>query len=230
MRKTTSDRKYTVYLHRNKINGKVYVGITSDVSHRWRGNGSGYRNNEHFYRAICKYGWANFDHIVLFDNLLREDACSKEIELIALYDATNPDKGYNRSPGGENTTLGLTCSESTREKISAKLKERYSDPQMHPMLGKHRSEATKRKLSIAHSGKVLSEEHKQHISETLKGRQRGAENPMARPVICVTTGEIFSTLTEAGQSIGVSRVAIQRCCKGLSKSAGGLCWAYQNEE
>ena len=63
---------YKVYIHRNKINGKVYIGITKQKpENRWR-NGKGYKQNIKFYRAIEKYGWNNFEHIVLVDNLTAE--------------------------------------------------------------------------------------------------------------------------------------------------------------
>lgn len=43
---------YTVYQHRNKINGKVYIGITMQTpEQRWR-HGEGYKSSPHFYAAI----------------------------------------------------------------------------------------------------------------------------------------------------------------------------------
>ena len=59
------EEKYIVCLHINKTNNKVYVGITSmAVNNRWR-EGKGYIKCEIMNRAILKYGWNNFEHIIL---------------------------------------------------------------------------------------------------------------------------------------------------------------------
>jgi predicted GIY-YIG superfamily endonuclease len=69
---------YTVYQHKNKINGKVYIGITSQkLEQRWGSQGCNYKSSPHFYSAIQKYGWDNFEHNILFD-LTKEQACLKE--------------------------------------------------------------------------------------------------------------------------------------------------------
>jgi len=79
------DKKHVVYKHTNKINGKVYIGITSiEVKKRWS-NGSGYTHNDCFTKAINKYGWDNFLHEILFDNLSVEQACVIEKKLILEY-------------------------------------------------------------------------------------------------------------------------------------------------
>lgn len=91
---------YTVYMHQNKLNGKVYIGITSvSPQERWR-NGQGYIKQLKFYNAILKYGWDSFDHIILFENLTKEEAEEKEISLIAEYQSMNDEYGYNQKPGG----------------------------------------------------------------------------------------------------------------------------------
>ena len=61
------DNNYTVYMHRNKYNNKVYIGITGRQPEiRWGSNGNGYWNNTHFYNAIKKYGWNDgFEHILM---------------------------------------------------------------------------------------------------------------------------------------------------------------------
>lgn len=48
------DRRYIVYIHINKVNMKVYVGIThySNPKKRWS---YGYKGNHHFQSSITKY-------------------------------------------------------------------------------------------------------------------------------------------------------------------------------
>ena len=94
---------YCVYIHRNTINNKAYIGITihgDDPNRRWQ-NGNGYKYNQHFYNAIQKYGWDNFEHIIWVNGLSLENAQKIEIMLIALFNTTDADFGYNVSIGGE---------------------------------------------------------------------------------------------------------------------------------
>ena len=84
------DNNYTVYKH-TAPNGKVYIGITfRKPETRWS-NGNGYSRQKHFYAAIKKYRWENIKHEILFENLSKEDACQKEIELIAQYKSNDPE-------------------------------------------------------------------------------------------------------------------------------------------
>jgi len=104
-------------MHKNTINNKVYIGITCQKTNfRW-GAGSGYRKQPKFYRAICKYGWDNFEHIILFKNLTFEEAKQKEIEMIDKYNAFTKQYGYNATKGGDGSN-GVPCSEEKKQKIS----------------------------------------------------------------------------------------------------------------
>ena len=81
---------YKIYIHRNKINGKVYIGQTKQpLKSRWN-NGYGYKQCTKFWNAIQKYGWDNIRHEILENNLSNEDACEKEKLYIEQYQSTNP--------------------------------------------------------------------------------------------------------------------------------------------
>ena len=99
------NKKWCVYKHTNKINQKVYIGITSqNPKYRWA-NGEGYKG-QGFYYAIKKYGWNNFTHEILEKNLTQEKACEREKYYIDLYNSKNSSYGYNRTNGGENARIG----------------------------------------------------------------------------------------------------------------------------
>ena len=66
-----TNKKYFIYAHVNKFNKKAYIGITcqTKAKYRWGKDGNHYRAHIKFYNAIIKYGWENFEHIVLAENV-----------------------------------------------------------------------------------------------------------------------------------------------------------------
>lgn len=105
----------------------MYFGITkNNPLARWA-NGKGYRNQTVFWRAIQKYGWENFNHIILYTNLSKEEAKNIEISLIAQYKTNcnkykNPTYGYNATDGGDSTNVRpLTEKEKQQHRESARL-------------------------------------------------------------------------------------------------------------
>lgn len=97
------NNKWTVYIHTSP-SGKYYVGITSKKPNQRWGRGSGYTKNTHFYNAIQKYGWDNFDHAIIATNLTKEEAC--EFEKAIIKEIRNIDKllCYNITSGGEGAS------------------------------------------------------------------------------------------------------------------------------
>ena len=155
------DKKYTVYKHTTP-NGKVYIGITSkDPNKRWQ-NGTGYHHNEHWKSAIKTYGWENIKHDILFDNLTKEQAEQKEIELIELYKSNQREYGYNIATGGL-VNSGFHLSEETKQKLS----------QAHK--GKQLSDEHKKNISKGNTGRVVSEETKKKIGKSNKGKKLSEE-------------------------------------------------------
>ena len=111
---------YTIYMHKNKINGKIYIGQTNQKPERRWDNGKHCKNCTAFNNAIQKYGWDNFEHIILFEGLSQNEANQREIELIKYYNTTNRDFGYNCQLGGSDKSI----SEDGKERKSKYLKER----------------------------------------------------------------------------------------------------------
>ena len=226
---------FCVYKH-TAPNGKIYIGITSQrPEDRW-GNGANYRYNEYFFRAIKKYGWESFRHEVLFDGLTKEEAESKEIELIALYDSTNHHKGYNSRKGGSvcsfseqaiqkmrESHLGKKITSEQRAKLSAALKGRKTSK---GNLGHKHSEETKKRMSAAKIGKKKSYETKKLISQNRKGIMTGAENHKSRAVINLTTGDVYESQCQAAAACNTGQSNIWMCCNGIRRTAGGYRWQY----
>lgn len=91
---------YKVYAHINKINNKAYIGITKQpLTNRWGLNGQGYKAQPKFYNAITKYGWNNFTHIILEDNILDEEL-ARELETYYISEYDSIQNGYNILPEG----------------------------------------------------------------------------------------------------------------------------------
>lgn len=165
---------FSVYEHVSP-KGKRYVGITSrPPQERWGKDGIGYKSNIHFWNAICKYGWNNFEHNILASNLSLAEACEKECALVQYYDLMNPDKGYNHTSGGNWSHPD----EETRNKLSRIIKQRCADPeyrkQMSERLKGHTvPNETREKISMANKGRKMSEEfcdkqrNRKHSPETI---------------------------------------------------------------
>lgn len=123
--------KFIVYVHRNKVNNKVYVGITSQNAKRRWINGKGYKKQPKFYNAIEKYGWDNFEHTIVAEGLTRYQACKLEQQLINELHSIDDKYGYNIGLGGEGPE---SVSDETKKKTSASLLKWYEDPDAHKKL------------------------------------------------------------------------------------------------
>ncbi len=201
--------------------GKVYIGMTSqNPEERWI-NGKGYKH-QYFNRAIDKYGWDNIKHQILFSNLTKEQACEKEVELISFYDSTNPQKGYNISSGGENSSP----TNATREKIRNTLIGKMAG-EKNPFYGKHHSTETKEKLSKENKGKNAKENHplwgKKHSQSSIEKMRK---NKRCRSVFCVETEKTFASIHEAARETNSHFASIQRVCCGKQETANGFHWIF----
>ena len=111
----TPQKGYCIYAHINKVNGKIYIGISKNVKNRWAAKEENYKRSPAIYNAFKKYGWDNFDHIVMWDNMTKEEACQMERAMIFLFQFTK--KSYNIAEGGEGVS-GVHFSDERRREMS----------------------------------------------------------------------------------------------------------------
>lgn len=199
---------YTIYLHRNIINNKVYIGQTCQKpKDRWK-NGSGYVTCKYFYSAIQKYGWDNFEHIILEQQECTQDIAN-EIEkyYIEKYDSTNPKKGYNITNGGN------TVSPNMNKAIIDWMKK-------HPEFG------------LARAQDMLKWQ-KEHPIEALEMKRINAKKATAarrKKVRCIETGIVYESASAAARIVPkTTQSKICMVCKGKRKTCGGFHWKYEEE-
>ena len=194
---------YTVYKHVSP-SGKVYIGITKQKSeYRWN-HGKNYRKDQLlFYRAIKKYSWDNFTHIILYKGLSEKDAKNIEISLIKQYKALGI--SYNITDGGDGGR-GLhgkrkPHTEEAKRKMSQSRKGLFSGSK-NPMYGRHETNPAYGKF--------------------------GKNHPASKEVNQYTTNGVFikhwDCLSDVERELNIKVTHITACCNGRQKTAGGYIW------
>ena len=143
----------------------------------------------------------------------------------------SPIYGEKNGMFGKNPFENKT--EEEMETIGRKISEKVSG-EKNPMYGKNPFE---------NKTEEEMEEIRRKKSESMKGKNAGEKSAMwgkpahnRRKVICITTGKIFNSVTEASNWYNVARNTISLCCKVKLKSAGKLKdgtklqWKYSEED
>ena len=136
----------SIYLIRNTVNGKSYIGQTRQDAEKTRirdhltcnGNGSLL-----IKQAIEKYGRDAFTYEILHDGIIPEFLDILEIEAIEKFNTVSP-HGYNLTTGGG----GGSRSEQTLRKMSAAAKGNTH------WLGRKHTDESRRKMSESCKGRV----------------------------------------------------------------------------
>lgn len=248
--------QYKIYAHINKINGKIYIGQTKqNLKQRWGSDGRRYKG-QIFYDAIKKYGWDNFEHILILDNLTQEQANHYEKIFIKEYNTTNKNFGYNITDGGNSNTLNEKQKE-LRRKLNYQMwqdgtfKELINTPVYCVELNQSFESAleAERQLKINNSaiqkvckgqlnytgiknGQPLHwiylKDYNEDIVKILEGKQEILKG-VSIPIYCVELDKIFNSATEAGAELGIDASSIRKVIRGKQKTAGKFHWVEKKE-
>jgi len=209
-------KDFCIYKITNIQNRKVYIGYAEDYRRRHTAHMSYCfnQNSDHYhltiYKAIRKYGLHNFKWEILGYCKNKKEMKQAETICIAFFQSNNKIYGYNNTPGGDG---GATRT------------------------GWKSSEETKRKISESSKGKIISQEQKIKIANTLRGRKESEETrarkrlnhgggSKPKPVLNITTGIIYESASEAARIDNVSQGGISQVCNGSYKQAGGFKYKY----
>lgn len=88
-----------IYKITNKLNGKIYIGQTTDLERRiWQ-----HRHGDQYIDcAIKKYEWENFKVEIIAECESKEELNEREVFFIDFFDCKAPN-GYNLTDGGESS-------------------------------------------------------------------------------------------------------------------------------
>jgi hypothetical protein len=175
-----------VYRHiRLDKNEPFYIGIGTDNNYK-RAYSKNSRNI--FWERVVKK--TNYDVEIIMDNLTKDKAKQKEIELILLYGKKINNTGtlVNISDGGESGS-GYKHTQEAKNKIGAanKLKDyskfdksymqtkEYKDKVSKNNTGRIMPKSMREKTSLRMKGQVFSVEHKEKLKIAITGIKRSDE-------------------------------------------------------
>lgn len=172
-----------IYKIINTVNGKIYIGKNSTSDPEYMGSGVV------LFKAKSKYGIEAFEKVIVEDNIESEELLNeREIYWIAKYDATNPEIGYNRAPGGEGNTgkwNGDSLNDEHVAKISKAMKgreikwaDKLSEARQNSEAVKalYNSQEWRDKISKTLSNKPKSKSHRENLSKALNSSDKFKES------------------------------------------------------
>ena len=208
---------------------------------------SGYKYYErHHIIPKCMGGSDYYDNIVLLEarehylaHYLLTKIYPSNHKILNAFFLMNPMRpsGY---AGYFNSKIYEVCRIKLVEACSGSGNPMFGIPS--PMLGKHQSDEVKKYLSDLFRGRACpwmsdykhSEEAKKKISIVHKGKFVSEETVLklrescvnSKMVSCIETGEVFTSVCEASRVYHICRSSISRCALGQYKTSGGFHWRY----
>ena len=237
-----ADKKHSVYVIKNSINDKVYVGLTGlGVAKRFGRHLRQARSGSEciLHRAMRKHGFDSFWAEEVHSGLTCEDAQELEIKEIEARGANGP-SGYNiAAGGGSGVSLRPSLTQSRRSK-AAKASWLKSEKWQASIHSPERLQKISAASKLSHANpeyrKQLMDRHAKMVeaSKAASVRAKAVESfkksERAIAVLCAN-GMRFDTAADAarwassqtGKLCHLSNIIT--CAKGRRKTAYGFGWS-----
>lgn len=195
--------KAGIYTITNIITGKLYVGLSKNIQHRWAVHVSHLNKNKHsckyLQKAWNKYGKDNFLFEIL-EECEEQFLCSQENYWCNMLDVHNSIRGYNDKPTSPDCKCKQT--EETKSKIS-ETRKNYKGVN-HPMYGK--------KLTQEHIEKRVLKVQKLVYKFSLDGKFI----------------QTYFSVKEASKAHNVAITGISACCRNKQPTCKGFVFQFNS--
>lgn len=214
--------KTGIYLIRNTINGKVYVGSSSNIAERWTEHARDLKNNTHrnkpLQNAYNKYGKDKFIYEIL--ELLDENNKDKQFEReqywINTLNACNKKVGYNI----QNKVLVVP--RATKKVVCLETGEIFNSLEEAGKVKKVSSGSIScccNKKKLKQTGGFHWRFYDEFITMTDEEVKEVIFDVKSYPFICLDSGKIYRSWRELPYKKG----SIARCCGKLAKGEYATC-------
>jgi len=206
--------KTGIYSITCKVNNKVYIGYANHFNKRWDS-----------HKKKLRYGYHRNPHLQSAWDLYGEQMFKFErIELCSKSELKARENYWCKLLNTHNNKIGYNLRGTGEYGVSEHSKE------------------SKEKIRAARKLQVITQEHKDRISQGLKGYKRTKEEyqksyrtkqerGLIRPVIQMTIGGIkikeWESAAIACSELKLHRSGVSNACKGKIKSTGGYTWKYK---
>lgn len=204
---------------RCKVNGKCYIGQSTNIKSRWYTHKYNLRHNKHSSKEMNKdwntYGEDNFEFKII-QRCTKDELEELEKKYTKEFKAYN--EGYNRIIGGHRE--GYVYTEEQKKKVGESV-----SGEKNGFYGKQHTEETKKKISEKKKGVGRSEETKKKISEGIKGENNPfygkswknyGGSPLSMGIIIILPSGLileYDSLTDAEKELGIDRHTLSKLMK-----------------
>lgn len=196
--------KSGIYQIRNLQDGKLYIGSTLDFKTRKNKHLNDLKQkihvNSHLQNAYNLYGQESFVFEIIEFIKNKDKLLEYEQYWIDRFNVYNSKYGYNISKKAGRPPL---------------------------LRGYKFNKEHNKKISVARMGMKFTAKHIKNMSLSRLGKYTGDKNTTSKAVICLETGKRYASINIAQKELKI--YSIDRVCKNIGYTAGGLHWMFEKD-